>query len=97
MGKTLSMSCQTFSVIEGHSAESYGLRMTGEGLTYWERLLQRIRFPEYNTDLAAGSLATHWKVQHGVGQGDLKDTPPRMSPKCIKFPSLGHHAALYAH
>ena len=63
-------------MIEGHSAESYGLRMTGEGLTYWERLLQRIRLPEYNADLATGSLATHWKVQHGVGQGELRDTPP---------------------
>ena len=35
--------CQPCFTIVGHYAESYGLRMTGDGLTYRERLCQRVR------------------------------------------------------
>ena len=38
VGNTVSMECQPCFTIGGHSTESYGLRMTGEGLTYWEIL-----------------------------------------------------------
>ena len=67
--------CQPCFTIGGHSAEAYGLRMTGEGLTYRDRLCQRVHCPECDADLAAGSLETHRKIQHRVGQGDLRVIP----------------------
>ena len=50
---------QTFCSIERHSAEAYGVRMVGEGLTYRERLYYRVLCPECDKDLVVGSLATH--------------------------------------
>ena len=46
-------------MIGGPSVEAYGLRMTGEGLFYRERLRLWVRFPDYDMDLAAVSLATN--------------------------------------
>ena len=73
---TVSMAYKPCCTIGGHSAEAYGIRLTGEGLSYRERLCQRFRCPECNADLAAGSLDTHRQIQHRVGQGDLRATPP---------------------
>ena len=67
--------CQPCCTIGGHSAEAYGLRMTGDGINYRDRLCQRVRFPECDADLSAGSLETHRKIQHRVGQGDLRVIP----------------------
>ena len=39
----VSMAYQPFYALGGYSAEAYGLRMKGEGHTYWERLRQRLR------------------------------------------------------
>ena len=36
----VSMACQPCHVLGGHYAEAYGLRMTGEGQTYQDRLRQ---------------------------------------------------------
>ena len=74
--KTVCMVYQPYCTIGGHSAEAYGLRMTGWGLTYRDRLRQRVRCPECDADLAASSLETHWYIQHRVGQGDLRANPP---------------------
>ena len=60
--KTVSMACQPCCAIGGHYAEAYGLSMTGEVVTYRERLRQRICCPECDADLAAGSLDTHWQI-----------------------------------
>ena len=76
MGKMVSMTSQPCCAIGGKSLDTYSLRMVGEGLIYWKRLCQRVRCPNCNTDLAAGSKVTHRKVQHGVGQGYLIETPP---------------------
>ena len=39
--KMVSMACQTFRVLGGHSLGSYGLQMTGKGQTYQDQLIQR--------------------------------------------------------
>ena len=49
--------------------------MTGEGCSFWYWLYQRVRCPNCNEDLEAGSLASHRQDQHGVAQGYLKDLP----------------------
>ena len=66
---------QPFRTIGGHSSEAYGLMITGEGLSYREIFRLRVLCPECDADLAAGLLATHWQVQHGVSHGYLVDTP----------------------
>ena len=75
MFKTVIMVYQPCCTIGGHSAEAYDPRMIGEGLTYRNRLCQRVRCPECNADLAAGSLETHRQIQHRVGQGYLRSNP----------------------
>ena len=59
---------------------AYGLRTTGEVHTYRERLCQRVCFPECNTDLVVGSLASHRRVQYGVARVNPRDPllhPPK--------------------
>ena len=56
VGKTVSISCQLFRAIVGHSAEAYGIHMTWEGSTYRERLHHNVCFPECNMYLEVGSL-----------------------------------------
>ena len=51
---TVSMACQPYRAIGGNSTESYRLRMAVEGVTHRERLSQRVRRPEQNTNLEAG-------------------------------------------
>ena len=70
----VSMACQPYRAIGGHSAEAYGFRIMGEGITYCERLRQRVLYPECDMDLVTGSLETHCQVQHGLGQGDFRAT-----------------------
>ena len=70
----MSMACQTCCAIGGNSAEAYGLSMTEEGLTYQEILRQQFLRPECDADLAASHLATHGKIQHRVGQVELRAT-----------------------
>ena len=64
VGKTVSMTCQICGALRGHYTEAYGLHMTGGGRTHQERLLIHVRCPEYDADLAMGSLAIHCQVQH---------------------------------
>ena len=45
MVKMVSMTCQPCCVIGGQYLYAYGLRMVGEGLIYWERLCQRVLYP----------------------------------------------------
>ena len=52
--------------------------MTRRGLSYMERIHQRIHFPECGVNLASGSLAAHRQRQHGVGRSEVTPpTPPR--------------------
>ena len=44
--QTVIMVCQPCCTIGGHSAEAYGLSMEGEGITYRDRLRQRVCCPE---------------------------------------------------
>ena len=88
---------QTCCAIGGHSAEAYGFIIMREGLTYQERLHQRVQFPVENADLVVGYLETHSQVQHGVGWGDLRyPPPPRMIPERIRSPSPRHHTISHA-
>ena len=75
--KTVSMECQPCRAIGGHSTESYGLWMKGEGMTHQERLFQRDHYLDCNVYLAAGSLATHCQFQHRVIRENLRETLPR--------------------
>ena len=63
--------------------EAYGISMTGEGLTYQERLCLRVRYPKCDMDLTEGYLATHWQVQNGVSRGYLRETPPRCNQEIL--------------
>ena len=75
VAKTVSMAFQPCRALGGHSADEYGLCMTGEGHTYWEQLHQQVLYPECNADLAGKSLASHRQAQHGVAQGNLRNPP----------------------
>ena len=76
----MSMACQPCSAIGVNSAEAYDLRMTGEGLTYRERLCLWVQCHEYDADLAEASLKNNWQVQHRVIRGDLREIPPPHPP-----------------
>ena len=78
--KTVSMEFQTCHTIGGHSAEVCSLMITGEVLTYLERLCLRFCCPEYGTNLLEGSLETHIQVHLGVIRGYLIDTPLHPPP-----------------
>ena len=88
VAKTVSMACQPCCALGGHSTEEYGLLMTGEVHTYWERLCQKVLYPEFNADMSAGSLASHRQVQHGVARGNLRDPPPKKSPRTYRLSLL---------
>ena len=99
--KMVIMACQPCCAIVGHSAEAYSLRMMGEGITYHDILHQQFLYPECDMDVVAGSLDTHWRVQHGLGQGNLRATPPppgtpQIYPGHIRSTNLGHHVTLHA-
>ena len=72
-GKYSECGVPTCCATGGHSNS---LRMTGEGLTFRERLLHRIRCPKCDVDLSAGSMETHWHVHHEVVRGYFRATPP---------------------
>ena len=55
VAKTVSIACQKFRALVGHSAESYRLWMTGELLSVWDRVFQRVCCTNCNVYLAEGS------------------------------------------
>ena len=59
MGYVVSIYCQPCRTIGGNSAKYYGLHIKVEGVTHWEILIQRVRCPECDEYLLAGSLMTH--------------------------------------
>ena len=54
VAKTVSMVCQPCHALGGHLEKAYGICMTGEGLSFWEWLCQRVCCPNCKADLAAG-------------------------------------------
>ena len=46
VAKMVRMACHPCRTLGGHLEEAYGLRVMGEGNTYWERLRQRVRCPK---------------------------------------------------
>ena len=80
LDKTVSMECHPCSTLGDHLADSYGLQMAGEGLSFQDHMLQRVRCPECDTELAVGSLEAHQQGQHVVAQGDLTPPPPTSPP-----------------
>ena len=88
------MACKTNLALVGHYAEACGLWMTGEGISFQDRLHQRVRCLYCDTDLVAGSLAAHIQVQIGVVREDIKDPlhTPRTRPGIIRYPPLRWNA-----
>ena len=60
-GSMTFLSCHTANV---WSMEAYTWRVKVQGLSYRERLGQRVHYPECRVDLAAGFLAAHRQQQH---------------------------------
>ena len=75
VGKMVSIAFQTCRSTEGHSTEAYGIWIRGDGRTHQERLHIFLYCLECEVDLETGYLATHQKVQHMVGRGDLRGNP----------------------
>ena len=60
-GKMVSMACRPCHTYHTWSTEDYTRKVTGRGLSYKERINQRVHCPECRFNLAAGSLAAHLK------------------------------------
>ena len=75
VGKIAIMACQHCCAIGGQSAEAYGLRITGEGISYQDRFHLWVLSPECDSDLEAVSLENHCQVQHGMIRGYLGENP----------------------
>ena len=98
-GKYSECGVPTCCATGGHSNS---LRMTGEGLTFRERLLHRIRCPKCDADLAAGLHSTEWSPSpyassRGTGtawpwlQGPVDTFEPLLRsstawPRCTRSP-----------
>ena len=73
-GKMVSMACRPCHTPHVWSTEAYTWKMMGRGLSYRERIRQRVNCPECRVDMASSSLAAHRQQQQKVGSG--KATPP---------------------
>ena len=63
--KTVSMTCRPCTAAGNRLEEAYGLIMTGEGLTFWERKRERVKCGNFRKEVADGSLDSHHMSQHG--------------------------------
>ena len=59
VAKMVSMACQPCRALGVHSSEGYRIQITGEGLSFRDRICQRVCCPNCNVELAAGSLEAH--------------------------------------
>ena len=64
-GKTVSMTCRPCTVAGNQSEEAYGRKMTGEGLRFRERKIERVECRDCGNEVAAGSLDSHRMTQNG--------------------------------
>ena len=64
-GKTVIMTCRPCTAAGNQSEEAYGRKMTGEGLTFWERKRERVECRDFVKEVTAGSLDSHRMSQHG--------------------------------
>ena len=64
-GKTVRMTCRPCTVAGNQLEEAYGRKMTGEGLTFMERKIERVECRNCGKEVAAGSLDSHLMSQHG--------------------------------
>ena len=65
-GKTVGMVCHPCQAAGNLSEAAYGKMVTGEGLTYRERLKGQVACGACRELLAAGSLLIHIMTQHGT-------------------------------
>ena len=65
VGKTVSMTCRPCPATGNQSEVAYGRKMTGDGLTYLDRKIERVECGDCGNGMVAGSLDTHQMVQHG--------------------------------
>ena len=77
-GKIVIISFRPYHTPHAWSTEAYTWRVTGRGISYRNRLQQRVHFLEFGVNLVDGLLVSHRQRQHGVGQGEANpQTPPR--------------------
>ena len=65
-GKTVGMVCQPCHAPGGILEESYKIRTTGIGETFWERQRRRVECLECGVEVAEGLLLTHCQIHNGV-------------------------------
>ena len=74
--KTVSMACRPCHIPHVWSTEAYTRLVMVQGLSYMERLSQRVRFPKFGFNLASGSPAAHQQLQNGFWSGKVTPPPP---------------------
>jgi len=80
--KTETMTCTPGYISGQESSHAYTRRMEGTGQSYRERRRRRVTCSTCGKDLAAGSLAQHMRVQHGLVLDDeygRMDAPGRQA------------------
>ena len=65
VGKTISMVCCPCQAAGNQSKAAHGIRMTGEGPSYWEKHKGQVQCRYYGEDMSAGSFAGHRMTQQG--------------------------------
>ena len=74
--KTVIMACWPCQTPHAWSTEAYTRQVTGMGLSYRERLRQRVHCLECEVVLTEGFLTDHRQHQHGIGNGESTPPPP---------------------
>ena len=59
------MTCRTCTAAGNRLEKVYGRFMTGEGLTFKERKIERVACGDFGKEVAAGSLDSHRMSQNG--------------------------------
>ena len=63
MNKKVGMVCQPYYIVNRQSEAACTHHITGLGRSFWERQKDRVRFPECEVELSAGSLSAHYQAQ----------------------------------
>ena len=93
-GKTVVMVCRPCHAAGTQSEASYEQRMTGAGLSYWERNRARVQRLECGEEMELGSLEVHLQTQHSMASGGTRHwrtTAPGRDPRTynMAFPTTG--------
>ena len=75
-GNMASMECCPCQTPHAWSTEAYTWKVMERGLSYKERLRQRVHYPECRVNLADRSLTDHLQRKNSVGRGEATPPPP---------------------